>query len=188
MRTARPRFVWGSVIDAARYRFQVSADAGFASFLHDAVVTAESGEIGTDLPPGSLFWRAATFSGTGEQGPWSRPAAFVYKPEPGPADLGKAALSIDHERLALSLPPPPAGMRYEALLAADKGMQPALARAQSDAGTFGFASPGTGTFYLGVRLVDTSDGTPGPLSVQKVDVPADRRLWLLLLLPLALLL
>ena len=79
-------------------------------------------------------------------------------------------------------------MRYEALLAADKGLQPALVQAQSDEGTFEFASPATGTFYLGVRLVDMSDGTPGPLSVQKVDIPADRRLWLLLLLPLALLL
>ena len=188
VRTARPRFVWGNVVDAARYRFQVSADAGFATPLHDAVVTDESGEVGADLPPGSLFWRAATLAGTGEQGPWGRPAAFTYKPEPGPADLGKAALSIDHERLALTLPPPPEGMRYEALLAADKGLQPALVQAQSDEGTFEFASPATGTFYLGVRLVDMSDGTPGPLSVQKVDIPADRRLWLLLLLPLALLL
>ena len=135
-----------------------------------------------------VFWRAATLAGTGEQGPWSRPAAFTYKPEPGPADLGKTALSIDHERLALTLPPPPEGMRYEALLAVDKGMQPVLAQAQSDEGTFEFASPGTGPFYLGVRLIDTSDDTPKPLSVQKIEIPADRRLWLLLLLPLALLL
>ena len=188
VRTARPRFAWGNVVDAARYRFQVSADAAFAAPLHDAVVTEESGELGADLPPGALFWRAATLAGTGEQGPWSRPAAFTYKPGPGPADLGKAALQADHERVVLNLPPPPAGMRYEAALAADKGMQPPLAQAQADEGTLELASPGSGTYYLGVRLVDTSDGTPGPMSVQRIDIPVDGRLWLLLLLPLALLL
>ncbi|MDR0577227.1 MAG: FecR domain-containing protein [Candidatus Accumulibacter sp.] len=189
VRAARPRLAWGNVVDAARYHVQVSSGADFGSPLHDVVVAGESGDVGVDLPPGTLFWRAATISATGEQGPWSPPASFTYKPAPGPVDLGKAMLRADSERLALNLPPPPAGTRYEAVLAANRDMRPALADARSDDGALDIASPGNGTFYLGVRLVDVSDGTPGPLSVQKVDIPADSGpWWLLLLLPLPLLL
>lgn len=187
VRTARPRFAWGNVVGTARYRFQVSADADFASLLHDQATDGENSEIGEDLPPGQLYWRAASITGAGAQGPWSRPAAFVYKPGPGPADLGKASLKVDDGRLVLTLPAPPAGLRYEAALAAGKEMQPALARAQADDGRLELASPGAGTYYLGVRLVDSADGTPGPESVQKIDVPADGQL-LFLLLPLLLLL
>jgi hypothetical protein len=181
MRTARPRFVWGDMLNAARYRFQVSTDAGFVSLLHDAVVTAESTEIGEDLPPGPLFWRVATITNEGRQGPWSQPVAFLYKLDPKPTDLGRAVLRVDHERLVLNLPPPVNGMYYEAELASDENMQQMLVHAQSDDGVLGLASPGVGTFYLGVRLVDLSDGTPGPLSVQKVDIPAGDWVWLLLL-------
>ena len=38
-----------------------------------------------------------------------------------------------------------------------------------------------GSYYLGIRLLDRSDNTPGPLAVQKIEVPYSR-LWLLLLL------
>ncbi|MDR2452674.1 MAG: FecR domain-containing protein [Candidatus Accumulibacter sp.] len=184
VRSARPGFAWGNVLEASRYRFQVAADAAFSSLLEDAVVAAESGEAGRDLPPGPLFWRVATLSEAGEQGPWSQPAAFVYRPGPGPVDLGQAALRVDHERVALFLPPV-SGMGYEAFLAADRDLRTTLARACSDDDALELTSPGSGSFYLGVRLVDLSDGTPGPASVQKIDIPADGRPWLwLLLLPL----
>ena len=185
IRTARPTFVWGNVVDAARYRFQVATDAQFTAPIHDAVENTEKASLPVDLPPGPLFWRAATFSGTGEQGPWSRVAAFTYKPGPGPADLGKSALTVDREHLTLTLPAQP-GMRYEAVLAADKNLQPVLAQGQSEEGSLKLLSPDSGTYFLGVRLVDLTDGTPGPWSIQTVDIPVDGRVWLLLL-PLVLL-
>ena len=187
IRTARPRFAWGNIVGAGRYRYQVSADADFASLLHDQTTNGENGEVGADLPPGALYWRAASLAESGEQGPWSRPATFVYKPAPGPADLGKAALQIDGERLVLALPSPPAGLRYEAELAESAEMQPALARTQAEDGRLELARPDSGTYYLGVRLVDSADGTPGPEAVQKIEVPPDGKL-LLLLLPLLLVL
>lgn len=185
VRTSRPSFVWGNVVDAASYRFQVATDAQFTAPIHNAIENVEKASLEVDLPPGPLFWRVATFSSTGEQGPWSRPAAFIYKPGPGPADLGKSALTIDSEKLLLSLPKQP-GMRYEAVLAADKNLQPVLAQTQSEEGSLELLSPGSGTYFLGVRLVDLTDGTPGPWSIQAVDIPVDGRVWLLLL-PLVLL-
>ena len=186
IRTARPGFVWGNVLEAERYRVQVATDAGFSTVLHDQVMAGESGSFGEDLPAGPLYWRAASITDAGEQGPWSRPASFVYKPGPGPADLGKAALQIDGDTLILTLPQPPAGMRYEAVLADNKEMQPVLTRAAAVGETLQLVTPGAGSYYLGVRLVDASDETPGPVSVQKVDLPAARAWWLLTLLPLLL--
>lgn len=187
VRTARPHFAWGRVVDTVSYRFQVSADADFASLLHDQETGGASAEVSDDLPPGPLHWRVASVAGDGAQGPWSKPATFVYKPGPGPTDLGKAALEIDGDTLVLALPSPPSGLHYEATLAADRSMQPPLARARGDGGRLVLAGPGGGSFYLGVRLVDSADGTPGPETVQKIDVPAGNKL-LILLLPLLLLL
>ena len=99
--------------------------------------------------------------------------------------MGKSALTIDSEKLLLSLPKQP-GMRYEAVLAADKNLQPVLAQTQSEEGSLELLSPGSGTYFLGARLVDLTDGTPGPWSIQAVDIPVDGRVWLLLL-PLVLL-
>ena len=185
VRTPRPTFVWGNVLDAARYHFQVATDAQFTAPLQDTLKSTENTSLEADLPPGPVYWRAATISETNEQGPWSRPAAFTYKPGPGPADLGKSTLVVDRDNLTLTLPTQ-SGMRYEAALAADKSLQPVLVQTQSEDGSLKLASPGVGTYYLGVRLVDLSDGTPGPWSVQRVDVPVDGRVWLLLL-PLVLL-
>ena len=60
-------------------------------------------------------------------------------------------------------------------------MVPALARIRSDDGMLELPRPDAGTYYLGVRLVDRSDNTPGPMSIQKIEIPPSR-LWLLLLL------
>jgi len=61
-----------------------------------------------------------------------------------------------------------------------------LAQARSGDGSLELKPPGSGSYYLGVRLVDDSDNTPGPLAVQKIEMQPSRLWLLLLLLPLAL--
>lgn len=196
MREARPLFTWGKAVEAARYRFQIAGDEVFQTTLYDGATSEGSGRPDVDLTPGPLYWRAATITAQGEQGPWSRPVAFAYRPGPGAVDLGKSALNIESEYLRLNLPQPPAGLRYEVLL----GKTPDLAQAgaasdtkafsaaaSGDENAFEYPRPEHGIYYLGVRLVDVEDGTRGPLATQEVDVPADRR-YLFLLLPLFLLL
>lgn len=180
IRTATPALAWGDVVDVARYHIQLAASADFASPLYDEIVDQVGWQVPEELPAGTLYWRAASITVDGQQGPWAT-AAFTYKPGPGAVDLGRAALQIEAERLSLKLEMPPEGLFYEAVLSADQQMVPALARIRSDDGMLELPRPDAGTYYLGVRLVDRSDNTPGPMSIQKVEIPPSR-LWLLLLL------
>ncbi len=165
----------------ASYRLQVASEPDFARPLHDATTEQNTWPVAEDLPAGGLYWRAASLDAAGQQGPWSVAAGFTYQPGLGPVDLGRAALDFTSETVRLNLPKPPEGLVYEAILASAPGLEPALAQAQASDGTLDLPRPDGGTYYLGVRLLDRSDNTPGPLVVQKIDVPSGR-LWLLLLL------
>ncbi|MFT3848075.1 MAG: FecR domain-containing protein [Propionivibrio sp.] len=186
IRESAALFAWGDVVDIARYRLQVSTSADFSGLLYDETMDGQSWQAPAELPPGKLFWRAASTDGDGRQGPWSVPAAFTYKPGPGAVDLGRSAVEVESDALALKLPPPPEGLGYEAVLASDQQMASPLAQASSGDGTLTLPRPDAGAYYLGIRLVNLSDNTPGPFSVQKIEIPPSK-LWLLLLLvPLAL--
>lgn len=181
VRAARPEFAWGAVLETAGYRLQIAAEPAFAEPLADIATSGFRWQPPADLPTGQLYWRVASVTADKQQGPWSLPAAFVFKPGPGPADLGRSALQIDGDNIVLKLPPPPDGQRYEARLAAESALQPALAEADATDGVLALPRPASGSYFLGVRLVDTSDNTPGPMTIQKIEV-TPRRLWLLLLL------
>jgi len=187
MRSARPEFAWSAVLETARHRLQVAREPDFADPFADIVTERSTWQPDEDLPAGQLYWRLASVSTDNRQGPWSLPAAFVFKPGPGPADLGRSALQIDGENIVLKLPPPPEGQRHEARLATEATVQPALFQAEATDGVLTLPRPDSGTYYLGVRLVDTSDNTPGPMAVQKIEVTSSRLWLLLLLLPLTLL-
>ncbi len=60
-------------------------------------------------------------------------------------------------------------------------LHPILAQGRLSDDAIELPRPDGGTYYLGIRLIDRSDDTPGPLAVQKIEVPYSR-LWLLLLL------
>ncbi len=186
IRTASAQFGWGNVVDVARYHLQISTTPDFASPLYDETLDRDAWQVPEELPAGKLYWRVASITEAGQQGPWSIAAAFTYKPGPGAVDLGRAALRIEPDKIVLTLAPPPEGLLYEAVLSSGKEMEPLLAQARSEDGSLELKPPGSGSYYLGVRLVDGSDNTPGPVAVQKVEIPPSR-LWLLfLLLPLAL--
>lgn len=189
IRVAKALFAWGNVLDIDRYHLQVSRTADFSELLYDEQLGGDSWQVPEDLPPGQLYWRVASIDADSKQGPWSVPAAFTYKPGPGAVDLGRSALQVESETLILQLAPPPEGLVYEAVLSSDAKMESQLAQlahSRSEDGLLELPRPGFGTYYLGVRLVDLSDNTPGPVSVQKIEIPPSKLWLLLLLLPLGL--
>ena len=185
IRTAKTQFAWGNVVDVARYHLQVSTTPDFERPLYDETLDRDTWQAPQELPAGKLFWRAASITADGQHGPWSIAAAFTYKPGPGAVDLGRAALQIESDKLVLRLASPPEGLLYEAILSSEKELKPMLAQARSNDGALELPRPDSGSYYLGVRLVDPSDDTPGPASVQKIEIPPSRLWLLLLLLPLA---
>jgi hypothetical protein len=184
VRSARPTFAWTSQQGVGGYRLQVAAAAEFATPLHAASTAQNTWEVPVDLPPGKLYWRAASVDEQGRQGPWSLAAGFTYKPGPGPVELGRAAIEFQSEVLRLNLPPAPDGLVYEAFLSPDPELREVVAQAPASDGALVLPRPDAGSYYLGIRLLDRSDNTPGPLAVQKIEVPYSRLWLLLLLLPL----
>lgn len=184
IRNPRPRYDWSDVQGSAGYRLQVARDAEFTRLLCDEKTSAPSWQAFDDLTPGRAYWRVASIDSGGAQGPWAIAAGFTYKPGPGPVDLGRSAIEVTLTAIRLRLPAPPAGLFYEVLLSPSPTLDQGVFNGQSDDGTLDLPSPDGGTYFLGVRLRDRSDGTPGPLVVQKIDVPYSPLWLLLLLLPL----
>ena len=185
IRTLRPEFSWGNMVDTTRYHIQVSASPDFSPMLYDETLALEKWVVPAELPPGQLYWRAASLTDDGQQGPWNT-AAFTYRPGPGEVELRKTALQVESDKLVMMLTPPPEGLFYEALLSSEKHMEPVLSRASSGDGRLELPRPASGVYYLGIRLVDRSDNTPGPIAARKVEIPPSRLWLMLLLLPLAL--
>ena len=182
VRLARPAFDWSEVQGSARYALQVCPQADCATPLFSTTVAAPPWTPGTDLPPGPLFWRMASIDAGGRQGPWSDASPFTYKPAPGPVDLGQSALRFTPETLDVNLPPPPEGQQYRFVLATPGAPAKPLQTVVSTDGRALLQRPSAGAYLLGVSLVDSRDGTAGPVAQQKVSVPPRYPdLWLLLL-------
>ena len=187
VRVARPPLAWSQVLDVARTRLQVAAEADFAKPRFDLVQQGATWTPPDDLSAGTWYWRAASIDAQGAQGPWSPPRNFRYVPGPGPADLSKATSHFDRDHLQLDLPPAPAGQHYMLTLSDHPSLEPALAEVKTAGGQLTLPRPSSGKRYLGARLVDDSDGTQGPPVVQVIEVPPRYPdLWLLVipLLPL----
>ena len=184
IRVARPPFAWGDAVDVARYQIQIADCEDFQSLLFDATLEGTQWSLPSDLPADRLYWRMASITPDGQQGPWGQPAAFTYKPGPGPTDLGQAALRIESEAIHLTLPPPANDLYYEAMLSVNKDVSKPLAQVRSDDGVLTLPRPASGSYFLGVRQVDRVDNTPGPLATQKIEIPLSRWWLMLMLLPL----
>ncbi|MCG8462306.1 MAG: hypothetical protein MI919_38975, partial [Holophagales bacterium] len=72
----RPSLSWSSVADAAEYRVQVASDAGFVSMLFDLTVAGTSWTPTSDLPEGTIYWRAAAVDTAGNQSPFPTADSF----------------------------------------------------------------------------------------------------------------
>jgi hypothetical protein len=180
VRSARPELSWTSAVGAGRYRVQLSPSNDFSKLALDQMLENSEAALKEDLVPGGYHWRVASITAEGEQGPWSAPAAFTYKPAPGQPDLGKAALRYEGDELLLDLPPPPADQHYKVSLSTTAESAGAAPQQASTDGQIRLPRPSSGTHFLGVRLVDNQDGTAGPPMLQQISAPSRYPyLWLL---------
>lgn len=185
IRNARPVFAWSEIDGTVSYRLQVATEDDFSQPLHDIVAESTHWQVPVDLPAGRQFWRVKSIDAQGETGPWSVSQGLTFKPGPGAIDPGQVTIDIGATEISLNLPKPPDELFYEALLSPERVIEPVVARRQSTTGELSLPRPNAGTVYLGLRLVDSSDETRGPLIVHKVDIPLSRWWLLLLLLPMA---
>ena len=73
----RPTLSWGAVSGAADYRVQVSTDAGFGTTLFDLTVAGTSWTPSSDLPEGTVYWRASSRDALGNESAFAPADDFV---------------------------------------------------------------------------------------------------------------
>ncbi|OZA27986.1 MAG: hypothetical protein B7X91_06800 [Hydrogenophilales bacterium 17-64-11] len=183
VRSAQPALQWSAVVGATAYRVELARDAAFSEMLLTGRTTETRLAPPGELAPGAYHWRVASIEAD-EQGPFSPPQRFVYDPLPGAPDLGQAAPAFEQNSLKLALPPPPAGLRYELVLARDAERTRIVWQGSSRDGRLHASPLDAATYYLAARLVE-ADGTAGPYATRVIEAPPRLR-WeaLLLLLPL----
>lgn len=179
------RFVWTRALAAQHYRLQVSTDANFAEPLRVDQDALADPEQTVSLPPGEYHWRLASIArkadGRLDPGPFSDAQAFTLRPLPPSPALQEPEIG---DLIVLRWRAVP-GMRYQLQWAGDAGFSQGLTSWDSPEPQASLERPAPGRYYLRVRSVD-AHGQAGPWgSVQQLDVPHSRWLWLL---PLGLLL
>lgn len=183
VRNARPDLQWSAVVGASAYQVEVARDAAFA----DKVVTERTSDTrltpAKELQPGGYHWRVASIEAA-DQGPFSPIQLFTYDPLPGAPDINLAAPVFANNALTLTLPPPPAGLHYELVLARDAERTQIIWQGSSSDGQLQASPVKPANCYLAARLVE-ADGTAGPYATRVIEAPPPSP-WglLLLLLPL----
>jgi hypothetical protein len=187
VRSATPELRWSEAVgedgkSIANYRVELAHDAAFSHVVQADTLAKTSLAPAHELTPGAYWWRVASIVGD-DQGPYTPPVAFTYKPAPGAPDLAQSAVLFDGQQMRVSLPPPADGLHYEARLLNAAADQDSLWAGSSSDGKLVLPRPATGKRYLAVRMVE-ADGTAGPFATQALDVPRQLHwAWLLLLIP-----
>lgn len=183
VREARPTLAWSEVVGADAYRVQVQRDGGEPVAEFSGAATRW--QPAQPLAPGAYTWRVASVAGD-ETGPYSPARALVYDPLPAAPDMAGTDAVFAEGALAVQLPPPPAGLRYDVRVSADAAQTAVLWQGTTADGKVRAAPLAAQPVFVGARLVE-ADGTAGPFAVRRVE-PPPRPFWepLLVLLPLLL--
>ena len=124
---AAPVFTWKPVRRAAKYEFQLSADAGFRSIVTGGTVSTYNKAFTLDrsLPDGSYHWRVRAVNGAGDAGRWSPGRSLTKRWSTRPTLLAPSdgtAVSFPSQPLVLRWEPVPHAVKYVVTVAADSAL------------------------------------------------------------------
>lgn len=175
---ALPAFSWSPVAGAARYEFQVAADAGFNAPVlgrgEDQFFTRNTrATLKKTIPNGMYYWRVRAVSADGSVSPWSSPrqlrkgwtlAPALQAPAQG------AVVSHPTNPLVLRWSPVPYAAKYLVTIASDPLLGSAVGGQQNIETSGTVYAPRAlllppGTYYWGVTPMDAQDhrGVPSPV-------------------------
>ena len=163
-----PAFAWDAVAGAARYQFQLAADASFNSPLFNISTRNTRATPEKTVPNGTYYWRVASIDSGGSVSNWSPVMSVVklWAETPTlstPAD--GATISFPADPLVLRWDAVPGAAKYRVFLARDEALsslvtsngQPWEVQATNLAPNVLLAS---NTYYWGIIPLD-SQGNPG---------------------------
>ena len=174
---------WSRSLNAQTYRVQVSDQPDFARLLVDAKALPDT-ELKTPLVPGPYYWRVASIVGDDDQGPFGDAQAFTQRAVPESPQLDAPA--IDDKQMVFKWKASAPGSHYQVQLARGTDFKDLCEDQSVASNEVRLDRPASGTYYLRIKTVD-ADGFEGPFGAsQRVDVPAPKPWWLLLIPLLAL--
>lgn len=180
-RGLQPEFSWSENTEASHYRLQWARDAAFTDLLqHDTGIAGPRHAAAAPAPPGRYYWRVASTTAQGREGPWSDPIAFDLLPPPAQPEPPKA----DGETLEFTWAAEP-GQSFRLQLAHDAAFNELV---QDTDGLkepmLRLARPAPGEYFMRVQATD-ADGFVGPWTApQRFEVPDDSPWYLMFLLVL----
>lgn len=181
----RVAFRWTVPLGGMQYRLQVSTQADFNPTVLDVVGAEDIGQR-VPLPAGDYFWRLASITPEGRQGPFGVVQSFRLRPLPAAPALG--APVTGSEAVTLRWHASESDLDYRVQVARDESFQERVIDHDQTSAELELPRGEGGVFYIRVQ-VRTRDGITGSFSQpQRIEVPATRHWWPLMLLPLLLLL
>ncbi|GAP36553.1 FecR family protein [Piscinibacter sakaiensis] len=162
----RVSLAWAAHAEAGSYRLQIAGDAGFEAPLRDLADLGTPGAVVDGLAPGRYRWRLRSVRPGGDAGPWGDARGFEIRPpppNPPPPRIGDESLSLAWEGQP--------GQRFDVQLARDPAFTQGVASVELDRPAVELPLPGSGRFWVRLRVRDP-DGFIGPWTApQSVDVP-----------------
>ncbi|MDX1252385.1 MAG: FecR domain-containing protein [Gammaproteobacteria bacterium] len=180
------QFQWSASSQASTYHFQLAADEGFTRLADDTPGLKDIQHAATRLTPGEYYWRVASRTASGDEGPFSDTQSFTMKAIPPPP--GAATTKVGDKDIEFQWPAGEAGQTYQFQLARDKDFNTIHADQTLAEPRITLPKPAAGDYFMRVRTID-ADGFAGPFgAVQQFNVPRNIPWWLIipvLLFPLA---
>lgn len=185
IRDPRPEFGWTEPGGAARYRLQLARDEALSDLLIDRDdLVGRSYRPDAPLTPGHYYWRMASITADGEQGPFSDVQHFEFRSVPDTPAVERPAIG-EHE-LAFRWQSAGPGMRYDFELADTPDFSEPLVSRRTDEPEIRLPRPASQAYWFRVRAVDET-GYAGPWAPsQRIEVPPNG--YWPLLIPLGMLL
>ena len=163
----RVELAWAAQDEAESYRLQLAGERGFAAPLRDLANLRTTALALDALAPGRYQWRLASVRPGGvDQGPFGSVQGFELRPlppTPAPPQVGDRSVRFAWEGVA--------GQSFDFQLARDTSFAPLLVERRLEAPAIELPLPGSGRFYMRMRVRD-ADGFVGPFTApQRFEVP-----------------
>jgi hypothetical protein len=163
---SRVGFAWAANDQAQTYRLRLAQSADFKAPLQDLSRLTSLNAVIEGLAPGTYHWQLASVRDDSDQGPWSPARSFELRPlppTPPPPKVGDDLVSFAWDGAP--------GQSFDFEVARDPAFAILLVERRLTQPGIELPLPGTGRFYVRLRVRD-ADGFVGPYTAtQHFDVP-----------------
>jgi hypothetical protein len=162
----RAEFTWAANEEARSYHLHLAAGPDFKAPLRDLAGLTTLATAIDGLAPGTYHWQLASVRADGDQGPWGSARSFEIRPlppTPKPPQVGEDTINFSWEGAP--------GQSFDFELARDAAFTRKVLERRLTQPGIDLPLPGTGRFYVRLRVRD-ADGFVGPYTAaQHFDVP-----------------